>query len=54
MYVCSWKYGRTDCDSADAPNTIDEAAYNIPESKFSADEQVFTNSYICYQDYRPS
>merc|ERR1712027_62069 len=38
--VYSWKYGRTDCVSADAPNTTDPAAYNIPESKLTADEQI--------------
>ena len=36
----SYKWGRTDCDSPDAPNTDDEGALNIPTPGLGADEQM--------------
>ena len=38
--ILSYKWGRRDCASADAPNTEDEAALNLPTSVLGADDMM--------------
>ena len=36
----SYKWGRTDCETPNAPDTDDEGALNIPTPVLGADEQM--------------
>ena len=38
--IHTFKYGRTDCDHPDAPDTNDEGKFNFPSSHMNANENT--------------
>jgi len=49
----TFKYGRTDCDHPDAPNTNDEGKFNIPSSRMNADENMayFADEFDMHEEW---
>ena len=49
----TFKYGRTDCDHPDAPDTNDEGKFNIPSSRMNADENMayFADEFDMHEEW---
>ena len=49
----TYKYGRTDCDHPNAPDTNDDGKFNIPSSTMNADENMewFADEYDMHEEW---
>ena len=51
--IHTFKYGRTDCDHPDAPDTNDEGKFNFPSSHMNANENMayFADEFDMHEEW---